>query len=164
MDTAGGPKALRYRPMLDYLRDVAIISACREDRDVYDNAKLMRALKEDLQREGYTPKKSFSRLDGWWHNVYIVPIVKVEADLKLLEDISITFFRDLAGKYGRDRFVYGGILYDAQLNILKRYTHATICVPEFDRQNRLSKKRDKLDKRDTLELCPIERGYYIVLY
>ncbi len=153
--------------MLDYLMDVAIISACRKDRDVYDNAKLMRALKEDLLREGYTPQKSFSRLDGWLHNVYIVPIIRVKDDLKLLEDISIKLFRDLASKYGRDRFVYGGILYDTQLNILKRYTHATICIPD---QNKLSKKRDKRDKRDNLdkldalELFPIERGYYIVLY
>ena len=143
--------------MLDYLRDVAIISACRKDRDVYDTCPFMLDLKEDLLREGYTPEKRMSKLDGWLHSVYIVPIIQVSNDFKLLKDISLKLFQDLARKYEQDTFIYGGILYDTRLNMLKYYTCATIYVSNTDSRNKLTKKLNKTG------WISIERDYHLVL-
>jgi len=129
--------------MLDYLRDVAIISAWRKDRDEYENSRLMLSLEEDLFRNGYTPQYCESMLGGRPHDVYIVQICSEPQELKTLFD--------LARKYGQDTMIYAGCLYDVSSGCgRKLYTCATIYA-------------HKPYKWKKMNWVHIERGYYLVL-
>jgi len=128
--------------MLDYIRDVAYITAGRIGWHWHDYEGLMQRLKEELENEGLKPTRLYYKRDNWYGMIYMVPIAP--ADLKFMLKIS--------REYSQDTLIFLGRLYDvATGRMIGEFTRATFYT-------------EKPDVPSWIEINqPDNRTYYLVL-
>ena len=104
--------------MLDYIRDVACITAYRADRGRVTNRKLMDLLKKDMLFGDGKITRCVSMWNRKLREVFIVHILPRPQVLRTLLNLS--------RKYGQDTLIYFGRVYDvASGRVLGRFTRAT---------------------------------------